>query len=270
MSTGPLTIAGRALRSRLILGTGGFPRLETLADAIRARGTELVTVALRRDRSGRARLAVDVLDELRRASCCRTPRAASRRATPCSPRSSRARRSGPTGSSSRSSATSARCCPTRPSCSPPPSSSSTTASSCCPTRPTTRSSRAAWRTSAARRSCRSARRSAPGMGIRNPYNLALIVERARRAGRPRRGRRDGRDAALAHGARLRRGAVRERDLARRGPGRDGARDPRSASRRGRLARARAGASRAACTREASTPDEGLPELARRTRDRGAP
>jgi thiazole synthase len=45
---GPLTIAGRALRSRLILGTGGFPRLGTLADAIRATETELVTVALRR------------------------------------------------------------------------------------------------------------------------------------------------------------------------------------------------------------------------------
>ena len=32
----PFEIAGRTLRSRLILGTGGFPRLETLADAIRA------------------------------------------------------------------------------------------------------------------------------------------------------------------------------------------------------------------------------------------
>src|SRR5215207_9040765 len=59
----PFTIAGRTLRSRLILGTGGFPRLETLAEAIRATRAELVTVALRRiDTSARGSL-VDVLDE---------------------------------------------------------------------------------------------------------------------------------------------------------------------------------------------------------------
>jgi thiazole synthase len=44
----PLLIAGRELRSRLLLGTGGFPSLELLAEAIRASGSELVTVALRR------------------------------------------------------------------------------------------------------------------------------------------------------------------------------------------------------------------------------
>jgi thiazole synthase len=43
-----LTIAGRHLRSRLLLGTGGFPSLELLAQAIAASGAELVTVALRR------------------------------------------------------------------------------------------------------------------------------------------------------------------------------------------------------------------------------
>ncbi len=43
-----LTIAGRTLRSRLLLGTGGFPSLELLAGAIAASGSELVTVALRR------------------------------------------------------------------------------------------------------------------------------------------------------------------------------------------------------------------------------
>jgi len=48
MDSGPLVIAGRELRSRLILGTGGFPRMETLAEAIRLSGTELVTVAMRR------------------------------------------------------------------------------------------------------------------------------------------------------------------------------------------------------------------------------
>jgi thiazole synthase len=44
----PLVIAGETFTSRLILGTGGFPRLETLAAAIRASSAELVTVALRR------------------------------------------------------------------------------------------------------------------------------------------------------------------------------------------------------------------------------
>ncbi|HEV3283756.1 MAG TPA: thiazole synthase [Solirubrobacteraceae bacterium] len=57
----PLTIAGRTMRSRLLLGTGGFPSLELLSQAVAASGTELVTVALRRiDPSARGSL-VDVL-----------------------------------------------------------------------------------------------------------------------------------------------------------------------------------------------------------------
>ena len=59
----PLVIAGRTFRSRLILGTGGFPRLETLGEAIRASGAELVTVALRRVDPGQPGSLVDVLDE---------------------------------------------------------------------------------------------------------------------------------------------------------------------------------------------------------------
>jgi len=43
-----MVIAGRELSSRLILGTGGFARLETLAAAIEVTGTAMVTVALRR------------------------------------------------------------------------------------------------------------------------------------------------------------------------------------------------------------------------------
>ncbi len=43
-----LRIADRSLHSRLLLGTGGFPSLELMADAIAASGSELVTVALRR------------------------------------------------------------------------------------------------------------------------------------------------------------------------------------------------------------------------------
>jgi thiazole synthase len=58
-----LTIAGREFESRLILGTGGFARLETLADAIRASATEMVTVALRRIEPAMQGSLVDVLDE---------------------------------------------------------------------------------------------------------------------------------------------------------------------------------------------------------------
>ena len=62
ISDTPLTVAGRTLRSRLILGTGGFRRLETLAEAIRATRAELVTLALRRiDPEARGSL-VDVLE----------------------------------------------------------------------------------------------------------------------------------------------------------------------------------------------------------------
>jgi thiazole synthase len=57
----PLVIAGRTLRSRLLLGTGGFPSLELMAEAIRASASELVTVALRRiDPMARGSL-IDVL-----------------------------------------------------------------------------------------------------------------------------------------------------------------------------------------------------------------
>jgi thiazole synthase len=57
----PLSIAGRTLRSRLLLGTGGFPSLEVLSDAIAASGSELVTVALRRVDPGARGSLVDVL-----------------------------------------------------------------------------------------------------------------------------------------------------------------------------------------------------------------
>jgi thiazole synthase len=43
-----LDIAGHKLRSRLILGTGGFTNHDLLARALEASGTELCTVALRR------------------------------------------------------------------------------------------------------------------------------------------------------------------------------------------------------------------------------
>lgn len=44
----PLEIAGRRFRSRLIVGTGKYRDSETMVKAIRASGTEIVTVAVRR------------------------------------------------------------------------------------------------------------------------------------------------------------------------------------------------------------------------------
>lgn len=44
----PLTIAGRAFTSRLIVGTGKYPDNASMVAAIRASGAEMVTVAVRR------------------------------------------------------------------------------------------------------------------------------------------------------------------------------------------------------------------------------
>jgi thiazole synthase len=60
--TDVLTIAGHELRSRLLLGTGGFRSLDVMAAAIEASGTELVTVALRRIDPSQRGSIVDVLD----------------------------------------------------------------------------------------------------------------------------------------------------------------------------------------------------------------
>jgi thiazole synthase len=58
----PLVIAGRELGSRLILGTGGFSSHEVLAEALAASGAELCTVALRRlDPASRGSI-LDVLE----------------------------------------------------------------------------------------------------------------------------------------------------------------------------------------------------------------
>ena len=57
----PLVIAGRTLRSRLILGTGGFANHEILAAALQASQTGLCTVALRR-LDPNASSILDVLD----------------------------------------------------------------------------------------------------------------------------------------------------------------------------------------------------------------
>ena len=57
----PLVIAGRSFGSRLILGTGGFTSHEALREALAASGAQLVTIALRRlDPSARGSI-LDVL-----------------------------------------------------------------------------------------------------------------------------------------------------------------------------------------------------------------
>jgi thiazole synthase len=60
-SDDPLTIAGRTLRSRLLLGTGGFTSHALLAEAIGASGAEVVTVALRRIDPAASGSLLDVL-----------------------------------------------------------------------------------------------------------------------------------------------------------------------------------------------------------------
>src|ERR1043165_6790087 len=63
LSHGPLVIAGRIFRSRLILGTGKFASPEAMRDALEASGTELVTVALRRaDLSGKKDPFANILE----------------------------------------------------------------------------------------------------------------------------------------------------------------------------------------------------------------
>jgi thiazole synthase len=68
-----LTIADRSFDSRLIIGTGGFRSLDAMAVAIAASGAEMATVALRRvDPSARG----SVLDVVRDAGCFVLPNTA--------------------------------------------------------------------------------------------------------------------------------------------------------------------------------------------------
>ena len=64
-SQDPLVIAGRTFSSRLLLGTGKFASNETMAHALEASGTEIVTVALRRaDLTGKHDPFADILDHI--------------------------------------------------------------------------------------------------------------------------------------------------------------------------------------------------------------
>jgi thiazole synthase len=68
-----LTIAGRVFRSRLVIGTGGFRNLEQMGAAVRASGADLATLALRRvDPAARGSI-VDVLED---AGCALLPNTA--------------------------------------------------------------------------------------------------------------------------------------------------------------------------------------------------
>ena len=58
----PLVIAGERFRSRLVMGTGGAASLEALEMALRASGAELATVALRRVDPDAKGSVLDVLD----------------------------------------------------------------------------------------------------------------------------------------------------------------------------------------------------------------
>ncbi len=60
----PLRIADREFTSRLIMGTGGTPSLEALEAALRASGTELVTVGLRRVDPEAGGSVLDVVDRV--------------------------------------------------------------------------------------------------------------------------------------------------------------------------------------------------------------
>jgi thiazole synthase len=68
-SVQPLVIAGRSFSSRLFLGTGKFSSGEVMTEALRASGTQLVTVALRRAHLGAGPAAedpfADILEHLR-------------------------------------------------------------------------------------------------------------------------------------------------------------------------------------------------------------
>jgi thiazole synthase len=57
-------LGGRTWRSRLIVGTGGFRSLDEMERALDASGTEIVTVALRRVDPGAKGSVLDVLDRL--------------------------------------------------------------------------------------------------------------------------------------------------------------------------------------------------------------
>ena len=81
----PFVLGGETFRSRLLLGTGGVPSLDALEAAVRASGTQLVTIALRRVEASATGSMMQVLDRagvrlLPNTAGCRTAREAVRTA----------------------------------------------------------------------------------------------------------------------------------------------------------------------------------------------
>ncbi|SDE53933.1 thiazole synthase [Auraticoccus monumenti] len=64
MAEDALVVAGRTFGSRLIMGTGGAPSMSVLESALTASGTELTTVALRRVDPSAQGTVLQVLDRL--------------------------------------------------------------------------------------------------------------------------------------------------------------------------------------------------------------
>ncbi len=52
MADDPLVFYGEAMRSRLLLGTAQYPSPTILTEALKAGGSEIVTVSLRREAGG--------------------------------------------------------------------------------------------------------------------------------------------------------------------------------------------------------------------------
>ncbi len=63
LSDDPLVLGGEKFSSRLILGTGGAPSLEVLEQALKASRAQIATVALRRVSPGARRSVLDVLED---------------------------------------------------------------------------------------------------------------------------------------------------------------------------------------------------------------
>ena len=80
-SSDPFLLAGAQFSSRLLLGTGGVPSMEVLERAIRASGSQIVTVALRRVDAAAGGALLDVVEAagvrlLPNTAGCRTAREA--------------------------------------------------------------------------------------------------------------------------------------------------------------------------------------------------
>ena len=252
-------IAGRALESRLILGTGGFRNLQVMAEAARESGAELATVAMRRvDPSARGSI-VEVLEEAGPRGAAEHGRllhgARGRHDREARPRGARDRLGEARGDRRRPHAAA------RP-------------------RRAARGRRGA-RGRRLHRAALHERRPDPrpppgGRGLRG-RDAARLADRQRhghqqplqpapdrgagaRAGDPRRRRGHRLRRRARHGGGLRRRAARQRDLARGRPARDGARDAEGDRGRPRGARGRA-ASPGAPYARASSPEEGMAELA---------